>query len=183
MNLALSQRRTDRHPVGLLIVVGLHVVVAAALLSARSKSGPAEPPPLTMTPIDQPRPVERKIDDTLPKPRDPTFKVTVVTPEVIPDPTPDPVIKGQPDDKPVIKEQPTVIASLGDDTTVHQPSRVQPRAARIDAGAAQCHPEYPGAAQRAGASGVTRIASRWMRRAASPEARSCARRAPRASTG
>lgn len=158
MNLALSQRRTDHHPVGLLIVVGLHVVVAAALLSARLKSGPAEPAPVTMMPIDAPRPVERRIDNTLPKPRDPTFKVTVVTPEVIPDPTPDPVIKGRPDDQPAIKEPPTAIASLGgDDTTVHQPSRVQPRAARIDAGAARCHPEYPGAAQRAGASGVTRI--------------------------
>jgi len=35
MNFALSQRRPDRHPVGLLVVVGLHVLVAAALLSAR----------------------------------------------------------------------------------------------------------------------------------------------------
>ena len=157
MNLALSQRRTDRHPVGLLIVVGLHVVVAAALLSARLKSGPAEPPPVTLTPIDPPRAVERRVDEALPQPKEPTFKVVVVTPEVIPDPTFEPVIQGQPDDKPVIRDQPAVTASLGDDTTVHQPSRMQPRAARIDAGAARCHPEYPGAAQRAGASGVTRI--------------------------
>jgi len=158
MNFALSQRRADRHPVGLLIVVGLHVAVAAALLSARLKSGPAEPPPVTMTPIDPPRQVERRVDDPLPKPRDPTLEVTVVTPEVIPDPTPEPVIKGPPDDQPVAGEPSTAIASLGGgDATGHPLVRVQPRAARIDAGAAQCRPEYPGAAQRAGASGVTRI--------------------------
>ena len=158
MNLALSQRRADRHPVGLLIVVGLHAVVAAALLSARLKSGPAEPPPVALTPIERPRPVDRRPDDALPKPKDPPLRIAVVTPEVIPDPTPDPVIKGEPDDKPVGAERSTTVASLGgDDTTVHQPSRVQPRVARIDAGAARCRPAYPGAAQRAGASGVTRI--------------------------
>ena len=44
----------------------------------------------------------------------------------------------------------------GDDT-LHRIVRVLARAARIDAGAAQCRPEYPAAAQRAGATGVTHI--------------------------
>ena len=43
MNFALSQRRTDRHPVGLLVVIGLHVLLAAVLLSARLTAGPTAP--------------------------------------------------------------------------------------------------------------------------------------------
>ena len=157
MSFALSQRRTDRHPVGLLIVVGLHVVVAAALLSARLKSGPAEPLPISMTPIEPPAKVEHHVDDSLPPPRDRPLVIKDILPEVIPDRTPDPAIKAQPDDRPTPGEHPPVVASLGGDDVVHQPQRLQPRAARIDAGALQCRPEYPGAARRAGASGTTRI--------------------------
>ena len=155
MSFALSQRRTDRHPVGLVVVVGLHVVLAAALLSAKLQKGASEPAPVALVPIAPVKPVEPTRALPLPPKRELT--VTVRTPDIV-DPTPDPVIKAQPDDKATIKEQPTVIASLGgEDDTLHNPVRIQPRAARIDAGAAQCHPEYPGAAQRAGASGVTRI--------------------------
>ena len=41
MNFALSQRRTDRHPVGLIVVVGLHVLLAGVLLSAKLAKTPA----------------------------------------------------------------------------------------------------------------------------------------------
>ena len=158
MSFALSQRRTDRHPVGLLIVVGLHVVLAAALLSARLKPGTPPPQDVVMMPIDPATPVQPKPVDLPQPPKVLPHPLFIPTPEIPVDPTPDPVVKGQPDDTPAIKERPPEIASIGgDDNRVHQPLRIQPRAARIDAGAAQCRPDYPGAAQRAGASGVTRI--------------------------
>ena len=51
MNFALSQRRTQRHPVGLMVVVGLHVLVAGALLSSRLQAPPSEPPPVILEPL------------------------------------------------------------------------------------------------------------------------------------
>ena len=57
MDFALSQRRTDRHPVGLLVVVGLHALLAAVLVSARLANKPSEPPPLVLTPLDPVKPI------------------------------------------------------------------------------------------------------------------------------
>ena len=156
MNFALSQRRTDRHPVGLLIVVGLHVVLAAALLSARLVRGPSEPPPVDLRPLDPVRPVEQKPVD-LPRPRQPVLHPPLVTPpaQIAAEKTPD-AIATPPD----TDDTPVIVASAGpgDDRAVRdQPIRAMPRPARIDAGAARCHPEYPAAAQRAGATGTTKI--------------------------
>ena len=157
MSFALSQRRTDRHPVGLLIVVGLHVVLAAALLSARIKHAPPDVQYVPMAPVDEPvKPPKPKPVD--PPPPTPVLPRTVlVVPEVIPvDPPPDTIVVEKRKDDPL--PTPIEVASVGtDDNLVHRPSRVEPRAARINAGAAQCHPEYPAAAQRAGATGLTRI--------------------------
>jgi protein TonB len=51
-----------------------------------------------------------------------------------------------------------VVAAIeDDDNPAHDPVRVPARAARINAGAAQCRPEYPAAAQRAGVTGTSRI--------------------------
>ena len=155
MNFALSQRRTDRHPVGLLIVVGLHVLLAAVLLSARLVKAPSEPPPIDLRPLDPVKKVEETPVD-LPKPTHTLPRTLVIpTPVVEVDKAPD-TLAARTDDHP----KPEVVASIGigDDHVVHeQPSRVTPRAARIDAGAAQCHPDYPAAAQRAGVTGTTRI--------------------------
>ena len=155
MNFALSQRRTDRHPVGLLIVVGLHVVLAGALLSARLVKGPSEPLPIDLRPLDPVRPVEQtpvdlpKPSQTLPRP------LTIPTPVIETEQTPETIVAKVDD-----RAQPDVVASIvvGDDHAVHdQQSRVTPRAARINAGASQCRPEYPAAAQRAGVTGTTKI--------------------------
>ena len=155
MNFALSQRRTDRHPVGLLIVVGLHVVLAAALLSAKLVKGPSEPPPIDLRPLDPVKPVEQKpidlpkVSPTLPR------QLVIPTPEIETEKTPD-AIAAKVDDH----AKPDVVASIvvGDDHAVHdQPARVTPRQARIDAGASGCRPAYPAAAQRAGVTGTTRI--------------------------
>ena len=155
MNFALSQRRTDRHPVGLLIVVGLHVLLAAVLLSARLVKGPGEPPPIDLRPLDPVRKVEPKPVD-LPKPQQ-----TVILPPLVATPViqverePDVIlVPTEPHDKPV------AVASVlppDDHGARDQPLRVTARPARIDAGAPGCRPDYPAAAQRAGATGTTRI--------------------------
>ena len=156
MNFALAQRRADRHPVGLLIVVGLHVLLAGALLSARLVKGPADPVPIDLRPMDPVKPVvEQHVD--LPKPPQPVLHPPLITPPalVVEERKPDAIV-APPDthDKPVIDAS----VGIGDDRTVHdQPARVTPRAAHIDAGAAKCRPEYPAAAQRAGATGTTLI--------------------------
>ena len=156
MNFALSQRRTDRHPVGLLIVVGLHVVLAAALLSAKLVRGPSEPTPIDLRPLDPVKPVEREPVD-LPRPQQSVLHPPLVTPpQVVVEKTPDAIVAPPPD----TDDRPVIVASVGpgDDHAVHdQPVRVTPRPARIDAGAARCRPEYPAAAQRAGVSGTTKI--------------------------
>jgi len=156
MNFALSQHRTDRHPVGLLVVVGLHVLLAGVLLSARLGTGPnvlREPqmvpmdptPPVTKPPIDLPRPATPQLR---------TFAVPVPPIAVDPD---DAITAPMLDDK-AAAVQPPVVASIGrDDNIVHETARVLARPARINAGAAQCRPEYPAAAVRAGVSGVSRI--------------------------
>jgi protein TonB len=157
MSLALSQRRTDRHPVGLLIVVGLHVVLAAALLSAKLQQSP---PRETVVPL---QPLDETVKPPPPKPTEPPPpatalpRTTIIVPPVIEtvEPPPDTVVV---DKKVDTQPPPVVVASVGTgDNFVHQPVRIEPRAARINAGAAQCHPEYPAAAQRAGATGSTRI--------------------------
>ena len=95
--------------------------------------------------------------DPLPQPPKQTLHPLVAEPPIVPvEPQPDPLI-APPDDH-VPKPGPTLVASVGQpaDDSPHNP-RVAPRAAHIDAGAAQCRPDYPAAAQRAGVTGVTRI--------------------------
>lgn len=156
MSFALSQRRTDRHPVGLLVVVGLHVVLAAALLSAKLQHPPSHEVVIPMTHIEDtikpppPKPVEP------PPPARVLPHTTLVMPPLIPtDPPPPDTPHAVPDADP---KPPIVVASVGPDIgPVVTVSHVPARPARIDAGAARCHPEYPAAAQRAGATGSTRI--------------------------
>jgi protein TonB len=55
-------------------------------------------------------------------------------------------------------QPPVAVASIkGDDNAMHDPLHVAARLAHINAGAAQCRPEYPAAALRAGVTGVSRI--------------------------
>ena len=156
MNFALSQRQTDRHPVGLLVVVGLHVLLAAVLVSAKLARSPTEAPPVVLTPLDPVKPPVKPPEPT-PQPPHPTLHTLFAEPPLIPiSPPPDTIVA--PLDDHVAQPGPTLVVDAGKpaDDSVHNP-RVTPRAARIDAGAAQCRPDYPAAAQRAGATGVTRI--------------------------
>lgn len=155
MSFALSQRRTDRHPVGLMIVVGLHVVLAAALLSAKLKATPPREAFVPLQAIDEPvkPPPPRPVDPPPPTTALPRTPIAVPVIETVV-PPPDTIVVAKTDDTP----PPVQVAAIGTgDNLAHPPARIEPRAARIDAGAARCHPEYPAAAQRAGATGSTRI--------------------------
>jgi protein TonB len=156
MNFALSQRPTDRHPVGLMIVVGLHVLLAGALLSARMvHKAPADIPFVPLTPLDPPKPLE-PVKQALPAAQEPVLHPPLVAPPVVDvaDLPPDTIVV-PPDNR----SKPEVIASGGPgvDGTRTEPPRFTARAARIDAGDAQCRPAYPAVAQRAGVTGTTRI--------------------------
>ena len=156
MNFALSPRPTGRHPVGLVVVVGLHALLAAVLVSARLANKPGEPPPIALTPLDPVKPI-RKTTEPLPDPARPKLPTLVIPTPIIPtEPAPD-TIAAKVDDHP--GKHDVVVAEVGkhDDDSLHDVARVLARAARIDAGAAQCRPDYPAAAQRAGATGITRI--------------------------
>ena len=156
MNFALSQRPADRHPVGILVVVGLHVLLAAALVTAKLAQPASQPPQAVLTPLDRVKPPEPKVDPLPDPPKQTLRPLFAETPPIPTEPPPD-VIAAPPDDH-ADRPGPTVVADIGKpvDDSAHNP-RVTPRAARIDAGAAQCRPDYPAAAQRAGVTGVTRI--------------------------
>lgn len=157
MNLALSLRRTDRHPVGLLIVVGLHVVLAAALLSARLQHAPPTEKFIPLTPLpDSVKPPARPLDP-LPPPRGLPHRAVVVPDDArIDEPPPPDVVAGHVEPHADPLPPGGSVDPRADDGGVHAP-RAQARPARLDAGAAQCRPDYPAAAQRAGATGSTRI--------------------------
>jgi len=156
MNFALSQRPVHRHPVGILVVVGLHVLLAAALLTAKLADRPGEPSQAVLKPLDPLKPPEPRPDPLPEPPKQALHPLFAETPPIPIDPPPD-VIAAPPDDH-ADTPGPTVVADIGKpaDESAHDP-RVTPRAAHIDAGAAQCRPDYPAAAQRAGITGVTRI--------------------------
>lgn len=156
MNFALSQRRADRHPVGLLVVVGLHALLAAVLVSARLADRPGEPPPVALVPLEPTRPPV-KPPEPMPTPPRRTLQPLLAEPPVVPaDPPPD-AVAAKADDRVDAPEPTVVIAAVADARPPHDVARAVARAARIDAGAARCRPDYPAAAQRAGVTGVTRI--------------------------
>ena len=155
MDFALSQRRPDRHPVGLLVVVGLHVVLAAALLSAKLvNKPPAQVPFVPLTPLDPVKPVEQKPVD-LPKPSQTLPRQFVIPTPLVETDRPPETVSAKVDDHPT----PIVVAAIPVDANpVHEPPlRMTARAARISADDARCRPEYPAAAARAGVIGTTRI--------------------------
>ncbi len=154
MNFALSQRRSDRHPVGLAIVVGLHVLLAGALLSARLAAGPSTPPEITLTPVDAPSPPPRVVRDPLVPPVAQPRMLVAEVPPIAVEHT-DVIVA--PVDEPARRADVVVAAAGPGDDVVHEPARLAPRRAVLDAGAAQCRPLYPPAAQRAGVTGISRI--------------------------
>lgn len=161
MNFAESQRRPGKHPTGLLIVIVMHVLLAYALVSGMARKvvdrvmitetkliaappPPAPPPP----PPPPPRP-----------PRNPTPPRSPPPPIYAPPP---PVDVPLPPPRP---QAPLATATLPPPSDVRAPAavvappapRFVTRPASVDANDPACKPDYPAAAARADAAGVSHI--------------------------
>jgi protein TonB len=155
VNLALAQPRADRHPVGLLIVVALHVLVAAAMLTARLRTTHevAAPPPLTR--IETPPPEVVRPHDLPEPPKTALHPLVAPVPEVVLDPS---AATLQAVSLPSPGTAPAAPATLAHgDGTAGDAGRVAARSVRIDAGNPACRPRYPHVAEREGVTGITKL--------------------------
>ena len=161
MNYAESQRNPGKHPVGLIIVIVMHVLLAWALVSGLARKvvdvvkgvnetkiveevkPPPPPPPENLPPPPKNLPPPPsfvpppEVQINTPQVQQPTITTTTVAPppaevRVAPPPSPAP-----PAPAPA--------------------TRVVGRNATINANDPGCKPEFPAAAQRAGVTGVSRI--------------------------
>ena len=157
MNFAESQRNPGKHPTGLIIVLIMHVLLAYALVSGLAKKVvdkvmvtetklvEAPPPPPPPPPKDLPPPPKN-----LPPP-----PVYVPPPPVdVPPPPPQQQIQTttvMPPPAPEVRLAPAVAPAPP------APPAVAARAARVNATDPSCRPDYPAAAARAGATGISHI--------------------------
>ena len=157
MNFAESQRNPGKHPTGLIIVVIMHILLAYALVSGlakkvvdvvkvvEAKAVDAPPPPPPPPPKDLPPPPKNLPPPPVyvpPPPVDvppPPVQQTITTTNVLPPPAPDRKVEAAP---------PAPVAA---------PAPVVARPAKFNANDPACKPEYPPAAVRAGATGVTKM--------------------------
>ncbi len=163
MNIALSQAAagrpsfgSNRHPVGVMVVIGLHVLVAGALLTARTLHPAAvESSDVTVIPDPvRPPPVVRA--EELPPPPDHRPVIYAEPPKFVVDPVVDPVTTS--DKKPVVAPETHVDDRRGEEhVAIAEPTRFKPRAGSVNASAPQCRPDYPAPAARAGATGVSHL--------------------------
>jgi len=157
VNFAESQRNPGKHPTGLIIVVIMHVLLAYALVSGlakkvvdvvkvvEAKTVDAPPPPPPPPPKDLPPPPKNLPPPPVyvpPPPVDvppPPAVNSVTATDVKPPPAPEPRLAPPP--APPAPAAPTVTA----------------RPAIVNATDPSCRPEYPPAAARAQATGVSHI--------------------------
>jgi protein TonB len=169
---ALSQRRHERHPVGLLLIIGLHALLGLALLSTGLRvdvplashlslaivdAPPQQPTPpreLPGAPRAMPRPVVAPVPEVVvdrvdavvasPVPAPPVS--TEAAPAAATDPVPAPA-------SPVVAGQ-ALGQGVGTSTGAGRP---KPRAAQVDVAAPQCQPDYPPVARLHNVGGTTRL--------------------------
>jgi protein TonB len=155
MSYALSRRGAKRHPLGLSVVVGLHALLAVVLVTSRiAATRPPVDPPVTVLP---PPVIEKHVEPTqTPKPNQPTLtRPEIVVPVIPDDERKAPPIAARPDDgERKVLPPPIEVARVDDPPKA---VRVQAHAAVINAAASQCRPEYPPAAVRVGATGISKI--------------------------
>jgi outer membrane biosynthesis protein TonB len=167
---SIPQRRHERHPIGLAVVVGLHVLLAAMMLTATLRIPSLPTLELALTKINPPPPPAQMQWHDLPSaPASPVRQIVVPVPEVIVD-RPD-AIQAAWHEAPVA---PVTTPSVGATATASHSdgagasagngdgagariARIEPRLARVDPYAAQCQPEYPMAARLHHVAGTTRL--------------------------
>lgn len=155
MNHALAPPRNDRNPVGLAVVVGLHLLLAGAMLTARLSTArlAAAPPPLAN--IEQP-PREPPRPHDLPDP-----PKTLLHPFVVP--VPEVVVERMEPTIPAASPAPAaapaspVPAPAKEGPVVTDAMRAAAHGVRVDAGNKQCRPVYPHVAEREGVTGITKV--------------------------
>ena len=171
MSHSLSEPRHERHPVGLLVIAGLHVLVALAMLSARMQVDAPPPSRVLLSRIDAPEPVRIPPHELPGAPQPKLRPVVVPVPEVVVDRVdavvalPVAVVSAQPAQAPAAVAAPAPApvldaAGRGQGPGVGQSTgagRPQPRAAQVDVSAPQCQPDYPPVARMHNVGGTTRL--------------------------
>ena len=154
LNYALSQRGARRHPIGLAVVVVVHVLLAAAILTARLDAGPPALVQVALTKVDappRPKPKPQQLPDA---PRTPLHPLETPVPEVVFD-RPDALQAATPTAAPALPGPASPAPATGDTGSSLPP--VEARAVRINAGDASCRPQYPHIAEREGVTGITKL--------------------------
>ena len=170
MSTALSPRRHERHPFGLAAVVGLHLLLALAMLTARLQVD--APPPLQapLAQIELPAASPPPLPHTLPgAPRAIPRPLVAPVPEVVVDRT-EAVREPQQDAPPVpaatappaAAPAPVSPLASGQGTAQGQgqgegTSTGAGHPPRVYADAAQCQPQYPQIARLHNVAGTTRL--------------------------
>jgi protein TonB len=153
---ALSRRGATRHPVGLLVVVGLHVLLAAAMLTARLNAGPPKALQVALTKIDVAPPPPPPKPLVLPDaPKTLLRQLVAPVPPVVVD-HPDAIQAAAPMAPPA-SPGPATPAVATDSDAGSSLLRVPARPTRISAGDPSCRPVYPHIAEREGVSGTTKL--------------------------
>jgi len=164
----LSEPRHERHPVGLLVVAGLHVLVALTMLSTRIQVDAPPPSRILLSRIDAPVPVPTPPHELPGAPQARLRPVVVPVPDVVVDPvdavvaTPVAAAPTQPAGTLAAAEAPAPAPALPDAAgqgvgRSTGAGRPRPRAAQVDVGAPQCQPDYPPVARMHNVGGTTRL--------------------------
>ncbi len=153
---AFTQRRRGRHPLGLAIVVGVHVLVAAALLTARLHAGPAPVAQVELRKIDElrpPPPAPQQLPE-LPKTR--LHPAVAPIPDVVVD-RPETIAVARQDAPPAPPAVAAPASAKSDDAAVSTLPHPAVHPAQISAGDPRCRPTYPHIAVREGVTGTTKL--------------------------
>jgi TonB family protein len=165
MSHSIPGRRDERHPVGLLIVIGLHVLVALMMLSAKLSVDAPPAAQAALTNLAEPRPRQAPSHDLPDVPATSLRQLVAPIPDVVVDRE---AIEAAPVAAPLGPVQtraaapapapgPALSGMAGNDNGTAPPVRVEAHDTRVYADAPQCQPVYPQAARTMHVAGTTRL--------------------------
>ena len=170
MSHLLSEPRHPHHPVGVLVVVGLHGLVALAMLTARLQIDVPSPPRVMLSRIDAPVPTKTPPRELPGAPQAKLRPVVVPVPEVVVDrvdavvAAPVVAVATLPEKTPAAVEAavpaPAAHDAAGQGQGVGHSTgagRPKPRSPQVVADAPQCQPDYPPVARMHNVGGTTRL--------------------------
>ena len=165
MSRSMARRHHERHPVGLLIVVGLHMLLALLMLSARLS---VDVPPAVQSALARlvaPRPRQAPSHELPAVPATSLRQIVAPIPEVVVDRE---AIQAAPVAAPLGPVQteaaapaptpgPALPGVAGNENGTAPPVRVEAHDTRVYADALQCQPSYPQMARTQHVAGTTRL--------------------------